>query len=136
MPDRLAVAKFEVLREIFGLVQEQHQALLEDRLDRFRELMDHRDGLMDQLQALVDASRETPANLVPLPSAVAEGEQDVIALDAVIRGIIEQDHENEALLAQQMREVSDGLPQVQQGRRAAQGYRVTQGGATYVDRVS
>jgi len=136
MPDRLAAAKFAILREIFQLVQEQRDALAEDRLDRFRDLMDERDELMEQLQVLVEESRELPSNMVVLPSAVESGIEDTLALDTMIRGIMEQDAANEAQLSAQLREVSGQLPQVQQGRRAAAGYRVSQLGPAFIDRVS
>ncbi|MQA00602.1 MAG: hypothetical protein GEU80_14940 [Dehalococcoidia bacterium] len=136
MPDRLAAPKFAILREIFQLAQEQRDALAEDRLDRFRDLMDRRDELMEQLHALARESQDLPANIVALPSAIEAGAEDTLALDAVLRGIMEQDAANEALLQAQMDEVSGQLPQVRQGRRAAAGYRVSQSGATYIDRVS
>ena len=54
MVDRNAAAKFELLREIFAMTQEQRAALVDDDIERFHELLADRETLIGQ--RLISAS--------------------------------------------------------------------------------
>lgn len=138
MPDRTTTARFQILREIFDLARAQREHLEADRLESVLELMDERDALMVQLERLLAEGAELPDNVIAFPSAATSewAEQDELALDTLIRGILEHDQQNEQILAEKMDAVRHELPRLQQGRRAHAGYRVQRDGGTYIDRVS
>lgn len=138
MPDRTATVRFQILRQIFDLARVQREHLEADRLDVVLELMDERDSLMAQLQRLLTEGGEIPDNVIAFPSAAnsAWAEQDELALDTLIRGIIEHDQQNELILAEKMSAIRDELPRLQQGHRAHAAYRGGSGAGMYVDRVS
>jgi hypothetical protein len=138
VPDRIATEKFQILREIFDLARAQRAYLEEDRLDLVLMLMDQRDALMVRLERVITELSEVPDNVIAFPSP-ASGDwshQDQLALDTLIRGIMEHDEQNEQMLAEKMDAVRAELPRLQHGRRAHSGYRSPDVGGHYVDRVS
>lgn len=138
MPDRTAAARFQILREIFDLARAQREHLEGDRLDLVLELMDERDQLMIQLEQLLAEGIEMPANVIAFPSAATSewAEQDELALDTLIRGILEHDQQNEQMLAEKMDVIRRELPRLKRGRQAHAGYRSQGEGGRYIDRVS
>jgi hypothetical protein len=133
-----AGARFEVLREIFEVARRQRACLEQDEIEDLPALMDRRDVLVQRLQALLDEPDVAPPNVIVFPSlSVAdEAAQDRIALDALIRGILEHDLQSERLVRAKMDGVQSQIAPIHAGRRAAAGYRVTQPGAAYIDRAS
>ncbi len=106
MTDPQTLAKFELLRRLLELSRAGHEVLEQDSLTHFREILDERDQLIAKLEALVgteaDADDGPPPNVVAFPGAVTDSEEDAIALDAVLRGILDQDRANEELLHARM----------------------------------
>lgn len=119
----LAAAQFHLLREMFDLARRQRLSLEHDDIDEVVDLMEEREGILHRLQELVTGADAPPRNLVPLPSAEEHARQDQIALDTVIRGILEHDRRNEELLLEKMAAIRQEMPRLRQGRRAAAGYR-------------
>jgi tRNA/tmRNA/rRNA uracil-C5-methylase (TrmA/RlmC/RlmD family) len=135
----LAAAQFHLLREIFDLARRQRASLEQDSIEEVVALMEEREAILDQLQQLAEEAAEPPSNVVPLPGAEDYARQDAIALDTVIRGILEHDRGNEELLVEKMQAIRDELPRLRRGRQASAGYRGSpaweQTGG-YADRVS
>jgi hypothetical protein len=134
----MAVAKFTLLRELFEMARAQRAHLEADRLDLVLDLMDQRDELVQQLEDLF-AQGDVPANVIAFPSQAASdwSQQDQLALDTLIRGILEHDQQNERLLTERLAEIREELPRLERGRRANNGYRVpVASGARFIDRVS
>lgn len=123
MANSLAAKQFELLREIFDLARVQRASLERDDIDQMLELMGERETIIEQLARLAEEMAETPSNVVAFPGAEDQAMQDAIALDTVIRGILEHDRQNEALLFEKMQELREELPRIQQGRRVAAAYR-------------
>ena len=139
MVDRAATAKFVVLEQIYELASEQREALEGDDLDRFRRILDDRDALIERLGEMAadgGDSAEMPANLVAFPRPSDSASEDELALDTVIRGILERDHHNEALLGSKMDEIREALPALATGHRAAAGYRMDPHRTAFIDRTS
>ena len=138
MPDGFAAEKFEILCSIFERARAQRTALERDDMDTFMGILDERDDLIAQLQHLVEASAEVPDNVVPFPTELNSRNQqdDTLALDTVIRGIVEHDEQNEQLLSTKLDELAAELPTLRHGRRAVQAYRIPREQQGYVDRVS
>jgi len=138
MADGLAADKFEILSAVFDCAREQRAALESDDLPAFLELLDERDELLRHLQQLVDAMPETPSNVVPFPNELnaRTRHDDRLALDTLIRGIVEHDEHNEALLTAQLGELASEVPALRRGTEAAAAYRIPQERRGYVDRVS
>ena len=139
MVDRAAAAKFAVLEQIYGLAQEQREALDDDDLERFGRILDEREALIERLSEIaVDGgdSLEMPANVVAFPRPSDSAGEDELALDAVIRGILERDEQNETLLGAKMDEIRQELPALAAGHRAAAGYRVDPHRSAFIDRTS
>ena len=85
MVDRSAAAKFAILGQIYDLAREQREALGNDHLERFPELLDERDVLIARLTALQngeDDGGELPQNIVAFPGASDAVVEDEMALDA------------------------------------------------------
>jgi hypothetical protein len=136
MSSPTTIQKFELLRRIFRLSQEQNQALESDLLEQFGELMTERERLIGELLAVDTPEDQLPENVIPFPGAARAAEpvtdtrvisDDEVALASVIRGILYLDERNEALLRDKMGEVRDALNQIGHGRTAARGYRVQDG---------
>jgi len=137
-PDGLAAEKFEILCSIFERARSQRAALDRDDLDTFMRILDERDELIGQLQGLMDASPDLPENVVVFPTELNARTQqdDSLALDTVIRGIVEHDEQNERILTEKLEALSAELPALRHGRQAIQAYRVPRDQQGYVDRVS
>lgn len=136
MPDLAAAAKFEMLQDVLALARQQHAALEHDDFDHFDALLEERESLLQRLEAL-DARGTMPSNVVPFPIPAHVAADDAVAVDAMIRGILDQDRRNEALLAARMNEIRKELPALAAGQRAANAYRVAPApGMAFIDRVS
>jgi len=138
VPDGLAAEKFEILCAVFERARAQRAALEADDLPAFLEILDERDELLAQLKQLVDSMPELPENVVAFPNELNERTRhdDSLALDTVIRGIVEHDEHNEALLSTQLDQLAGEVPALRRGRGAAQAYRVPRERQGYVDRLS
>ncbi len=133
----LAAQQFDLLREIFDLARAQRGCIARDELDRLAALMDERDVLIARLQRLAAEEAALPENVVAFRASPDHAEQDALALDTVIRGILEHDRENEALLAEKMQAIREELPQLLRGQRAQSGYRSPEGRpGSFMNRVS
>lgn len=132
-----ATLQFELLREIFDLARAQRASLESDDIDRVFDLMAEREVLLERLTRIAEQQADVPENVLIFPHAADSAHRDSIALDTVIRGILEHDRRNEALLQEKMEEVREELPRVRQALRAAAGYRpVDDDGPAYLNRRS
>ncbi len=136
MVDRAAAAKFDTLRQLFDLARAQRTALEQDRIERFAELLDERETLLRHLGALVEDAAAMPANVIAFPGTPAAAEEDAMALETVLKGIVELDRNNETLLQEKMTDIQRALPAITQGQRAAAGYRVDRTPSSFINRVS
>ena len=124
MVDRAAAAKFELLRGIYDLA-------------RFDALLDEREVLLGRLGRLAADATELPPNVVPFPRADSHGvDDDALALDTVIQGILDYDRHNEQLLFAQRAELLESFPQLQAARRGARGYRPPAPPPRFIHRAS
>ncbi len=124
------------LRQVFALAREQREALEQEHLGRFMEILDLRDDLIGQLQRLVEDAAEVPENVIAFPTALDQSGEDALALDTVIRGILDHDRENEALLREKMFTIKRELPELRANRAANAAYRVQDTYRSFIDRVS
>lgn len=131
-----AVAKFALLREIYDLTRAQRRALEEDALHRFEALLDDRQLLIDRLQALAVEDATLPDNLLLFPGAEVRSVDDDIAVDTVIRGILDHDRQNTELLGQKMDDLRRELLGLAADARALAGYRTAGEPAPRLDRRS
>ena len=137
MAKSLAASQFELLREVFDLARAQRASLERDDIDSVLELMGEREAIIERLARLAEEAAETPDNVVTFPGAEDHARQDALALDTVIRGILEHDRQNEEMLYEKMQQLRDELPRLQQGRRVAGAYRASSSvPGTYVSRTS
>ena len=139
MTDRSAAARFLILRQIYDLACEQRDALELDDLDRFQRILDEREELIARLRVIdghAGEPAELPENVVAFPGTPRAGADDDLALDTVIRGILDQDRGNESLLAEKMEEIREALPALSAGQRAASGYRVVSSSPSFIDTAS
>ncbi len=138
MPDGFAAEKFEILCSVFERARAQRAALERDDMDTFMRILDERDELIAQLQQLVEATAVVPENVVMFPTELnAHNQQDdSLALDTVIRGIVEHDDQNERFLSEKLAELAAELPTLRHGTRAIQAYRTPREQQGYIDRVS
>jgi hypothetical protein len=132
----LAAQQFELLREVFDLARAQRASLERDDIDHVLELMGEREAIIERLAHLVEAYAEMPENVVTFPGSEDHLRQDAIALDTVIRGILEHDRENEAMLFERLQQIRAELPRLQQGRRVASAYRPASMHGSSVSRTS
>ena len=131
-----AALQFELLREIFDLARAQRASLELDDIDRVVDLMAEREVLLTRLTKLAEEHAEVPENVVVFPRVVDSMQQDAMALDTVIRGILEHDRQNERLLEEKMAQVRDELPRMRQAFRAAAAYSPADVTPAYVNRRS
>lgn len=136
-----ASLRFELLREIFDLSRKQRDSLEIDDIESVIALMDEREHLVAQLMELAtERAEELPPNVVRLPTSEDHARQDEIAIDTVLRGILEHDRRNEEILLEKMQAIREELPRIRRGRQAGAGYRNagSEPGAVggYADRVS
>lgn len=136
MVDRAAAAKFELLREIYELARGQRAALEEDDLARFDKLLEEREVLIVRLGRLATEPAELPANVIPFPRADAGAvEDDALALDTVIQGILDHDRHNDQALRERRSRLLESFPKLQAARRSARAYR-TGAEPRFIDRAS
>ncbi len=137
MARSLAALQFELLREVFDLARAQRASLERDDIDAVLDLMGERETIIERLARLAEEAAETPENVVTFPGAEEHARQDALALDTVIRGILEHDRQNEAMLYEKVQQLREELPRLQQGRRVAGAYRAsTPAPGAYVSRSS
>lgn len=136
MARSLAGLQFELLREVFDLARAQRASLERDDIDEVLQLMGEREAIIERLAQLVDAAAEQPENVLAFPGAEESLRQDALALDTVIRGILEHDRENEAMLFEKVQQIREELPRLDQGRRLASAYRPAASYEAVVDRSS
>lgn len=138
MTTATGMTRFSLLRALFDLAREQRRALEAIDLDRFEALLDEREALLGQLQAMtLDADGEAlPANVIPFPGVVPIEAEDALALDTLIRGILEHDRHNESLLGAVLGAVATELPALENARRSAAGYGTNLSDARFIDLVS
>jgi len=133
----LATQQFDVLRQIFDLSRAQRGCIERDEFDRLAALMDERDLLVAELQQLAEDEAALPGNVLAFPSVEEHAQQDSLALDTVIKGILEHDQANEMMLAAKMQIILDEMPAFRQGQRAVAGYRAANPEATsFMNRIS
>lgn len=125
MASSLSALQFELLRELFDLSRAQRASIERDDIDRVLQLMGDREAILSRLADIATAAAEEPENLVRFPGAEDHLRQDALALDTVIRGILEHDRENEVMLAERMDDLRQELPRLAHGRRATSAYRAT-----------
>lgn len=123
MAKSLASMQFELLREVFDLARAQRASLERDDLDEVLTLMGEREAIIERLARLAEAAAETPENVVTFPGSEDHARQDQLALDTVIRGILEHDRQNEAMLFDKIQQIRDELPRIARGKRVASAYR-------------
>lgn len=133
MIDRAAPAKFEILQQLLHLARQQREALEQDALDRFQRLLDEREDLISRLQTIAADPSQLPDNIVAFPGSADAAGEDELALDTVIRGILDHDRHNEVLLAGKMDEIRQQLPALNRGQQAVAGYRLESSPTSYLD---
>lgn len=133
----LAAQQFDLLRQIFDLSRVQRGCIERDEFDRLAELMEERAELIDDLQRLADEGSSMPPNVLTFPAGEEHTDQDSLALDTVIKGIMEHDRGNESMLSAKMQLILDELPTFRSGQRAIAGYRAANSsGPSFMNRVS
>lgn len=123
MAKSFVAVQFELLREVFDLARAQRASLERDDIEAVLDLMTEREAIIERLALMMEEQAETPENIVTFPGAEDHARQDALALDTVIRGILEHDRQNEAMLFDKMEQLREELPRLQQGRRMASAYR-------------
>lgn len=136
MAKSMASMQFELLREVFDLARAQRASLEHDDLDRVLDLMGEREAIIERLARLAEAAAETPENVVTFPGSEEHAHQDSLALDTIIRGILEHDRQNEAMLFDKIQQIRDELPRLARGRRVASAYRPTSETGSLMSRSS
>ena len=137
MSQSTATARFMLIRELFDLARRQRTALEVDALEEFQSILDDRAGIIAQLQELTiaDASAELPENVIRFPGALQQDDEDQLAIETLLRGVMEHDRHNEQLLAERMEALRVELPNLEAGRRAAARYAI-EPSQHFIDRVS
>ena len=136
MAKSVASMQFELLREVFDLARAQRASLERDDLDAVLDLMGEREAIIERLARLAETAAETPENVVAFPGAVDHAQQDALALDTVIRGILEHDRQNEVMLFDKIQQIREELPRLARGRRVASAYRPTSESGSLMSRSS
>ncbi len=136
MAKSLASMQFELLREVFDLARAQRASLERDDLDEVLALMGERETIIERLARLAEDAAETPENVVSFPGSEEHMRQDQLALDTVIRGILEHDRQNEAMLFDKIQQIRDELPRIARGKRMASAYRSTSEPGSLMSRSS
>ena len=114
-------SRFELLKQLLRLAQEQRGALRADQLQRFEVLLAERQEIIDTLSP-APAAAPLPANVILFPGPPA-ADEDRVALEALVRGILEIDRENAVLLREKREALRATLLDMQRGRHALQGYQ-------------
>jgi len=138
MTTATGTTRFSLLRALFDLAREQRRALEAVDLERFDALLGERETLLTELQTMtLDAAGEAlPSNIIPFPGVIPIEAEDALALDTLIRGILEHDRHNESLLGDILGQVGVELPALAGGRRGAAGYGTNLPDARFIDLVS
>lgn len=137
MPDATVSTRFALLREVFDLARAQRHAIQADDLGEFASLLERRQDLIDDLVALDGEDAPVlPGNVIVFPGAVPTTDEDTLALDTLIRGILEHDRQSERLLSELMDGVRNEVAVLDQGAHAVSRYGAHEVGAGFIDRVS
>jgi hypothetical protein len=122
MTDFGTLRQHQVLSRLLNLSRDQYRALEDEDLDTFLALMDEREQVMSGLLAL-EAS-PAPTNILPFPTITSVGVDDDVqaAMAGLIRSILRQDDDNEALLRLQMDAVQTEITKLNRGAVAGRGY--------------
>ncbi len=120
---QLASERFAVLKEIFQLAGEQRLALDADDIERFHQLLGEREALIARL-VVVDES-ELPKNVIRFRGTRAEDADydDETAISVVLRGILDQDAENELRIRTKIGEVQEAMQRIGRGIGVARRYK-------------
>jgi hypothetical protein len=128
--------RFALLREVFDLAKQQRHALDAEELERFQDLLERRQVLIDELEAISPTDEDgLPENVILFPGPRISDDDDQLALDTLIRGILEHDRQNETILHSLLSGIRDELGQLQHGRAAVARYGST-AREGFIDRVS
>jgi hypothetical protein len=128
--------RFALLREVFDLAKQQRHALDAEELERFQELLERRQVLIDELEAISPSDEgELPDNVILFPGPRVSDDDDQLALDTLIRGILEHDRQNETVLHGLLDGIRGELGELQHGRAAVARYGST-AREGFIDRVS
>ncbi len=128
MTSKHVLHRFELLRTLLRLSQEQQDALAQNRLDQFVALLDEREALIGEF-AMVDAGQPEPNNVIPFPGTVGpKGKADArsddsLALESLLRAVIDTDAENERALREGLADLREAIGQIGRARVTARGYR-------------
>ncbi|MFA7295982.1 MAG: hypothetical protein WC211_02190 [Dehalococcoidia bacterium] len=137
MPDVTISTRFTLLREVFELARAQRHAIQADDLGEFASLLEQRQAIIDDLVALdSDEAPGLPENVIVFPGAQPTIDDDTLAVDTLIRGILEHDRQNEQLLAELMSGVRNELAALDHGARAVSRYGAAEPAVGFIDRVS
>jgi hypothetical protein len=137
MPDVTISTRFALLREVFELARAQRHAIQADDLGEFAALLEQRQAIIDDLLTLdTDEAPGLPENIIVFPGAQPTIDDDTLAVDTLIRGILEHDRQNEVLLAELMSGVRNELASLDQGARAVSRYATAEAPTGFIDRVS
>jgi len=136
VPDLAASAKFDILREVLDLARAQETALEANAFEDFDEMLQQRELLLQRLGILDAHGNALPENVIEFPIPADVAADDARALDAMIKGILEQDRRNESLLAQRMQAIRASLPDLTTSQRASVAYRSMETRPSFIDRAS
>ena len=122
MTDLMLIQRHELLTQLLHRSREQAEALENDRLDLFLQLMEERSQIVADL--MLAATQPPPENVVPFPVAGrAAKDRDLHeATRGLISCILLQDEEIERLLRLRMAAVRLALGQIGHGFATARGY--------------
>lgn len=128
MSSRDVLQRFEVLRTVFRLSQEQQQALADRQIDEFAALLEERGVLIEEFRNL-DVHTPTPDNVIPFPGTVGPAgtdrvsSDDELALEGLLRAILHIDAENERWLQHEMAELREAISHVGRAKVTVRSYR-------------
>ena len=134
-----------LLREIFEITRAQEEALTEDSIERFDQLLEVRAGLIERLQEIAheapsatdEGDEELPENVIVFPFAPqGAANEDALALDTLLQGILDADLRNEAALQRKLQHLRGEIPAIEAERRGAARYAVAAPAAHFIDRAS
>lgn len=129
--------RFALLREVFDLAKQQRHALDGDDLERFQDLLERRQLLIDELEEISpNAEDGLPENVILFRGPRLSDDDDQLALDTLIRGILEHDRQNETILHSVLDGIRGELSELQHGRAAVARYGSTTPREGFIDRVS
>ena len=91
--------QFTQLAELLRYSRQQHNALLQGNLDGFADLLEERRRVIAALQSPPDDVL-APSNVSVLPTSLTDRERgdDQLAIQILLRAVVQQDQQNEALL--------------------------------------